>query len=89
MTAPSATDASGLAKGTAVSVDIVKDSLLGSFATIGGVLLPVLLGALVIAFLAVCTWAGRRVASEALQGRSAVDPRQLVDPSASDVLGEW
>lgn len=88
-TVPAEPMGGGLAKGTSMSLGIVKDSLLGSVGTIVGMLAPVLLVGVVVLALAVTLYVARRILAEAREGATTIDPRALYDPTASTVLGEW
>jgi hypothetical protein len=82
-------DAGGLAEGTTRSFEIVGSSLWNSVLAMLRYGLPLIAAAAVLAlviFLVVTFVVAR---AELRAGRAALDPRPLVDPLASDVLGEW
>lgn len=90
MSAPPPVDAAGgLAEGAGASVDIVLSSLSGALLSTLAVVAPILIGAAVIVALVLTVVGARRVRREIAEARRQTDPRDLVDPNASDVLGEW
>jgi hypothetical protein len=90
MTAPDAQGtADALAESSGASLSMVTEQFVGSISTIGAFILPIVAVLVLVFFVVAALVAFRRVNAEVRSGRRALDPRHLVDPTASDVLGEW
>lgn len=89
MTSPSELQTDAAAETSALTVSIIKDQALGSFLTMGRMVGPIVAVAVVVVLFGAVLYFLRRAAAEARAGRQTLDPRPLVDPNASDVLGVW
>lgn len=89
MSDPATEAGSGLADATGNSISIVGGAVVDSLLTTLGVMGPALAGAAVVAVVIASFVIVGRIRTEAALGRRSLDPRPLVDPTASDVLGEW
>lgn len=78
-----------LGQGAGTSVKVVKDSTIGAFSSVLEVVAPLLAGAVVLAVIVAALVTVARIRREVRSGRQQLDPRTLVDPNASDVLGVW